>query len=318
MSFTISPNYFGGDFNKGIFLPAIAKQTDLQASLFRIANGKFRVIVPKMARQNRVQVGSTCTVTPTNTQSMGEVRLDLVQLTIREEVCKDSLINSNYAMEQARGVYNDEVVQEVLTALLQDGLEGMNAEAARLRWVGSVTGGDAMDGVIATAQAVGVPTVVATTITAANVIAEIQKVLDALPASVRFSNPNLRLVISPSVLSAYQAAVAQQVGLATWGVGATTDTNAENLSFAGYFGGSRVPMYVVVQLESLGDVMLAGSMSDSTAGNLVLGTDALLDFGGIILHDRQTVNPLDTKIEFGMSVRQAVAILEPTDMVLYI
>lgn len=316
MSFTISPNYFGGEFSKGIFLPAIEKQRDLQSGLFRIVNGKARVIVPAMTRQNRVQVGSTCTVTPTNTQSMAETRLDLVQLTIREEACKDSLVNSNYAMEMGRGVYNDEVVQEVLTALLQDGLEGMNAEAARLRWVGSVSGGDAMDGLVTLLDAsASTIKISAAPITAANVIAEMQKVLDAAPAAVRY-NPDFKLVVSPAVFSAYQAAVSQQFGLAAWAVGNVNDPMTNSLAFQGYFAGTRTPIFLVEQLQ--GATMVAGVFSNSNGGNFILGTDALLDFGNIILHDRQTVNPLDTKIEFGMSIRQAVGVMDYTQAVLYI
>lgn len=325
MSFTINPNYFGGEFNQGLFLPRIKQTRDLGSGLWRVVNAKDLAIVPVMSHESYVQSGSNCSLTPTTSNTIAEKRLDLIQLGIRHLKCKDELIRSNYALQMARGVYNDDIVAPVLNAIASYMADTLNNTCARLRWVGSVAGGDAMDGLVTKLQAAGAynittnPTgyraVTAGTINDNTVIGEIQKVIDATPVEVRFS-PGFKLVISPAVFSAYQAAAAKQNAFATWGVGNVNDPMSSLPAFIGYFAGTMVPMFVIPQLTST--LMIAGNFEDSENGNIVLATDLLLDFGNVIVFDKQTVNPLDTQIEFGMAIRQAVDFMDASQIALYI
>lgn len=325
MSFTINPNYFGGEFNQGIFLPRIKQSRDLGSGLWRVVNAKDLAIVPVMSHESYVQAGSNCSLTPTTANTIAEKRLDLVQLGIRHLKCKDELIRSNYALQMARGVYNDEIVAPVINAIVNSMAGTLNDVAARLRWVGSVAAGDSMDGLITKLQALGAynsvsnpdgyRAVTAGTVNASTVIAEIQKVIDATPVEVRFSS-GYKLVISPAVFSAYQAAAAQQNAFATWNVGNVNDPMSSMPAFVGYFAGTAVPMFVIPQLTST--IMLAGNFEDNENGNIVLATDLLLDFGNVIVFDKQTVNPLDTQLEFGMAIRQAVDVLDASQVALYI
>lgn len=318
MSFTVSPNLFQGELAQGIFLPVLLKQRDLSSGLFRVVNGKQNVILQAMAHQNDIQVGSFCDASFTNTDNIAEVQLPLIQLNVKRKHCKEDLIATHFAVQMQRGTFNDSLVTEVMTSITTSILGVLNNEAARLRWIGSVATGDAMDGVITKAQSLGVPTVAAAAITPTNVIAEIQKVLDATPAEVRYSD-GFKLVVSPAIASAYQAATAQNVGLATWGVGQNADGKMGN-AYLGLYAGTQVPMYLVPQLAGTTNaaIMLAGVMEDSPMSNLVLGTDALLDFGNVVVFDAQSVNPLDNNVQFGAAIRQAVHIMDATQMVLYI
>lgn len=325
MSFTINPNYFGGEFNKELFLPLVAQTFDLNAGLWRVVNAKEWAIVPQMNLDSYISYGNGCAPMSAPDATIAEKRLELIRIKAGGPFCKEDLIRTNYALDMARGVWNDEIVTPVVEGIVKTLSQNLNHLAARLRWVGSVAGGDAMDGLVTKLQAAGAynaitnPTgyraVTAGTVNASTVIAEIQKVIDAVPVEVRFS-PGFKLVISPAVFSAYQAAAAQQNAFATWGVGNVNDPKASSMAFIGYFAGTMVPMYIVPQLT--GTLMIAGNFEDSANGNIIFATDLLLDFGNVIVFDKQTIDPTNKQLQVEISVRQAVDFMDASQIALYI
>jgi len=91
-----------------------------------------------------------------------------------------------------------------------------------------------------------------------------------------------------------------------------------DLAFVGYFGITRMPMYVAAGLNTVNaGVMLAGVFSNDMNGNLVLASDALADYQSIQITDLQptTGQPF---VNFIWSVGQGVEVMRANELVLYI
>ena len=117
--------------------------------------------------------------------------------------------------------------------------------------------------------------VTGTTVTAANVITEMGKVVDAIPATL-YGKEDLTLYVAPNVARAYVRALG---GFAAAGVGANGSDNKGTQWFAGQelsFDGVRVAM-----------------VSGMPANDMVAAQTSNLYFGTGLLNDSQEVKILD-------------------------
>lgn len=329
MPFTTSPNLWQGEYVKGVNSAAILGGDTIKAGLWRLEEGfEDKAIIKKFNYTSRLASGNLCNATPGVSGGMSDLLVQLETFSILDKVCKHDFDNTNYAMYQSKGVFNKEIPREVLEAYIADMAKTETTNLENLRWSGDVTSLDPLlalqDGVIVqlVADSTYVPVTPASASasqTAATVIAEINKVIAATPARIRMQ-PNFKLIISPEVFVAYEAAIAVSTGvtLATWGLGMTTAQQTEPI-FAGFFAGTKVPMYIATGL-SIGypEVILAGNFSNDKMGNLVFVTDAMSDQAGIIVQDRQATFASEPFIDITWSFRQGMAVVRPEETVLYV
>ena len=246
-----------------------------QLSSNTIANGgvtvkpniKFKEVLRVFSTDGLV-ANATCDFTDTSTITTTEKILQVEDFQVNLELCKTSFRNDWDAMSMGASAFDN------VPATFQDYLLGyvaakVAAKNEKTLWHGvNATAGEfAGLVVLATADATVID-VVGTTVTAANVIAELGKVVDAIPATL-YGDAELKVYISQNVARAYVRALG---GFGASGLGAS-GTNAQGTQwFEGGQGLSfdGVPLFVANGLNN--NFILAAKSS-----NLFYGASLLSD-----------------------------------------
>jgi len=330
MSLIVNPNLFQGEYAKGVTHASVLGSNDIEAGLFR----KVMAIEDKAifrVRDNAptLTAGSLCNWGTPQDVLIREQELSVATYRVSEQICKDDLKGTAWAMDLNAGVWNKQIPAEFIQQTIEYQAGKLAQALERVRWAGSVAGGAAEDGIVTKIIALGVnalpanpngyfrPAYVAgAAVAPATVVAEIQKALNLVPADVRYQSNN-KIVVSPQVASAYQQAVGANVAFAQWNMGMVTPLDRPNITFIGTFGVTGIPMYVAQGLAALPETILITRMSDDMDGNLVLATDADADFQTIMVHDYQAVDPFNFNVRFGWAVRHGVDVLKGNEVVLY-
>ena len=156
---------------------------------------------------------STCAFSA-DTETLDAIDIDVCALSAMAELCRFDLEQSFISMEMVKGSNGSFEVPSFMAYYWDEMAKEIAAEVADLRWNGSTTGAtgsyrDLCDGhlkkLLADATVVDVANVA---ITAANVIAELGKGLQALPAAVQGKTNDLRFYVSANIMTAFRIAAA--------------------------------------------------------------------------------------------------------------
>lgn len=143
--------------------------------------------------------------------------IDVCSLSAMAEICRFDLESSFVSLQMAKGSNGNWTVPSFMAYYWDEMANEIQEEVAILRWQGDTTGGsgtylDLCDGynvqfdsdgdIIPVAAAVG-------GVDVSNVLAEMDKVYNALPAACKFKTSALRFFVSANVASAYLLAAAQ-------------------------------------------------------------------------------------------------------------
>jgi len=153
----------------------------------------------------------SCTFSDAGAGTLSEKIVDTCGIKVNVEICQSTLEESYVSHQMKAGQTNPDFWNAGdFTKYLTDELANkMNAEFELLVWQGDVSASpaDPCDGLLVkfVADNTVIP-ITGATITSANVIAELNKVYDAIPQEIKFST-DLRIYVSSNVLSAYRQAV---------------------------------------------------------------------------------------------------------------
>ena len=209
---TVSSNYEGqyaGEITGKAFKEAdtIAKNLvtvlpdiDFQMSLRKISYADGRV-------------DYACGFTPTGAVTLSEKLLTPKKIKNEQEICKEDLRQIWSSASMGFSAHNDNMPKDVETALLAEIL-GDTAEATDADiWQGDATTTGSFDGFIKAFDADGSVikanngiTTLGAAVTKANVVSEIEKVLNAIPVALRRKS-DMILGVSPDIALAYQQAL---------------------------------------------------------------------------------------------------------------
>lgn len=336
MSLKPNPNFFGGEFAREVNTALALGSNDVQSQqsggsgLFRIVSAKGKYVNVRLMNTTgtALQQGTLCDSTATQTRTMADKRITLESYNIFETYCKNDLVDSEYALQMERGALNTEIPMEVLEALTRSlaGQEVFNLE--RIRWSGDITSADPVlqlqDGLIKKIKAAGTgaggyirvtPTTATASQSATTVIAEINKVLAAVPAVIR-RQAGFKLILSPEVAAAYEQAISAQGAMSP--VAVTVNPLQNNVNFLGFYSVGRIPMYVVNGLGGANkEVILACVASEDASSNLIFATDALSDMNSITVVDRQTYNATQPFVDIAWVMNHGVDFGRASEIVLY-
>jgi len=210
-SLTVSSNYAGnvaGEIIGKAFkeadtlakgLVTVLPDIDYQTSLRLVSYGDGRV-------------DYACGFTPTGSVTLSEKILAPKKIKNEQEICKEELRQIWSSASMGFSAHNDQMPADVESALLAEIL-GDTAEATdKDIWQGNASNTGEFDGFLKLFAADGNVikanngiTPLAAAITKANVISEIEKVLNAVPVALR-RKPDLVHAISPDVALAYEQA----------------------------------------------------------------------------------------------------------------
>ena len=262
---TITGSSYAGEF-AGKYLGAALLSADTldKGAVTILPNVKYKAAMKVGSFSNLVRSADCDFDSTTSTLTLTEKVLTPTELQVNLQICKKEL-HADWeaaqmgfsAFDELPPLFSDYVIARVAA-------EVANATETSI-WQGSA-GEGTFDGfeTLLTADA-DVVDVVAGTVTAANVIAELQKIVDAIPSGV-YGKEDLTIYISQNIAKAYVAAQAALGYRDLYNVGQT------EMNFQG------IPLFAT------------GGLADNTA---VAAQKSNLFFGTGLLDDRNEVKVID-------------------------
>ena len=155
---------------------------------------------------------STCNFTAP-TDSLDAVDIDVCALSAMAQICQFDIEQSFLSLQMAQGSNGDFTVASFMNYYWNEMSLQIQEEVELIRWQGDTASEDAilglcdgyLKGLLADATVVDVNN---TTVTVTNVLAEMTKVVVALPARVQRRKSELRFFVSSNVATAYEIAAA--------------------------------------------------------------------------------------------------------------
>jgi len=236
-------------------------------------NVKKSEVLKKIATGDLVADG-TCDFTATSSVTLTERIITPKEFQVNLELCKTPFRADWDAISMGYSAF-DTLPPDFQSFLVAHVAEKVATKIENNIWQGADGTEGEFDGIVALATAdATVVDVVGTTVTAANVIDELGKVVDAIPASL-YGSPELKIYVAQNVYRAYVRALG---GFAAAGVGANG------------VGGNGTN-------QSLGDVMFDGVpvfVANGLASNYIVAAESSnLFFGTGLLSDENEVKVLD-------------------------
>lgn len=207
---------YAGEFAGKYIAAALLSGVTLDNGLIEIKpNIKYKEVIKKISTDEIVK-NATCDFDPTSTLTLTERIIQPEEFQVNLQLCKKDFRSDWEAVQMGYSVYDNlppsfsdfliaHVAEKVSQKIEQNIWAGVNATAGQFDGFTTLFAADS-----------DVIDVVGTTVTAANVIDELGKVVDAIPSSL-FGKEDLTIYVPQNVAKAYVRALG---GFAANGVGA--------------------------------------------------------------------------------------------------
>ena len=295
-SITVNSNYNGEV--AGEIVGKAFKEADT------IAKGLVTVLpnIPVKTSIRKIDYGNgrqdfSCGFTPAGSVTLNEVVLEPKKIKNEAEICKEDFRNVWDTATMGFSAHNDNMPkdeeQALLVEILADTAEATDANI----WTGDATEDGQFDGFIPLWLAdATVIDVTATPITASNVVAEMQKVTNAVPIALR-RKTDLVFAISPDVAQFYNNA------LITAGI-----NNG--------LGGQGQDLYLGMYKLEIINGLPANTMTIYQKKNLYFGTGLLSDHNEVRIKDMDETD-LSGTVRYKMVYTAGVQYVRGNEIVLY-
>lgn len=250
---TITTNYAGEFANKYIAAAVLSANTIANNGVTVIPNVKFKTTIKKAVVSGLV-TDATCDFTDTGVVTLSDKVLTVAEKQVNLQLCKTPFQQDWEAISMGYSAF-DNLPAQFSDFLIGKILKDMALDTENFLWNATNGLGKLLktDG----ATVVGTPL----TITAANVIAEMRRVVDVIPAAL-YGTEDLRIFVSQNVAKAYVAA------LGGFSVAATSNNGSQGLGTQWYNGGELtfdgVKIFVANGLAA--NTMVAAQISNLFVG----------------------------------------------------
>ena len=273
---SITTSYSGEFAGKYIAAALLSAPTLEKGGLTIHPNVKYKQVIQRVATDDIIK-NATCDFDATSTVTLTEKVLNPEEFQVNLQLCRKDFHSTWQASEMGFGAFDvmpksfsdfliAHVAEKVASAMESTIWTGVNATAGQFAGLSTQIAADAA---LPSAQEV-----TGTTVTAANVITELGKLVDAIPARL-YGQPDLKLYVSQNIYKAYVRALG---GFGASGLGANGyDNKGTN--------------------QALGDLMFDGVpvfMANGLAANTAWATPTSnLHFATGLLNDMNEVKVLD-------------------------
>ena len=277
MAFTTTSNFAGKA--AGFYISAALKQANSLDYLTSMENIKYKSNIQRMAGSG-VVADATCNFTGAGTLALTEKVLEPKNLQINLDLCKSTLLDSWEALQMRAGAgapppasFNDYVISymgEIIAEATEDSIWTGTAVAGKFNgFNGAVTGLllPGVDGTVVQDAATGA-------YTAANVIANLQAAVAAIPTAV-LGKEDLHIYMNQKTYRYYISAIS------TLGY-----VNAYNMN------GDYVPVFEGYNI-AVCNGMIDNQVVIAQKSNMFFGTDLLSDATRITLMDMAALDGSD-------------------------
>ena len=309
----ITTTYAGEFAGEYIAAALLSASTIDDGGLTVKANISFKEVIKKLATGNLVSPAS-CDFTPNSSVTLTERIIQPVELQVNLQLCKYDFVNDWESQSMGYGLgqalppkFSDFMIAHVASEVAQ------NTEFCI--WQGDTTAAsnnsfDGFEKIIATAAAAGdIPAaqqVTAATLSAANIIAQMSLVVDAIPAAL-YGKEDLFLYVGSAAAKFYVQALG---GFAAQGLGAN---GVENMGTQWWNNGSLTVNGVKVFVCP---GMAANKMYVAQRSNLYFGTGLLNDTNAVKVLDMTDLDA-SNNVRMVMRFTSAVQFGVASDIVEY-
>ena len=255
----ITTTYAGKFESDQILLAALKEAITLQNGGISVREGIKKSWTISRLTSSGLIADRTCDFTDVGTVTLSERVLTPKDLEVNLKLCKDGFRATQFAEGMGSGRNNEQLANAVRSAMLSE-IGAQIAQATETTiWHGDKANAGEFDGLITRATGdASVIDVVGTTVTAANVVAEIGKVYAAIPDAI-LAKPDLNIYVAPNVYRAWQQAI---------GANHYKDESVVGMKPLNYLG---VNLYPTLGMNS-------SYMFAAEASNIWFGTDMMGDF----------------------------------------
>ena len=260
-STSITSTYSGEFAGKYISAALLSGKTLAERAITIVPNVKFKQVMKKLATANIIQ-DATCDFASTGSVTLTEAILQPKELQVNIELCKKDFISDWEAASMGFSVYSN-LPANFTDFLLANVANTVAQQIEQSIWRASASGSGTFTGLLGLMTAGGsnvVSSSASGSITSANVIADLEALVAAIPDAV-YGKEDLVIYIPTNVAKAYQTAL-----------GANYANGYNNLVTVGQkpFDYNGIPLFVAPGLSS--NYMVAAEKS-----NLFFGTGLLAD-----------------------------------------
>lgn len=286
MAFVDNTTYTGKDAQGFYSTALLTGETKSMIKLYPDVKSKIKIASLDMTN---ILQEADCTFTDGGTTTLAQKTLEVCPIKVNLEYCQRTF-EANYLSEQLRAGSNK---GEVMPASVEEYILGqvsanISKDLENLIWNGDTGASPASlcDGLLVQFLADGtVIDVTGTTISASNVIAEIAKVYNAIPNTIKFKG-NVVIFISNAIAGFYKQAVAAASA-------ETYYVKDAELSFLG------IPLVIAPGLPT-------NDMVAADPQNLWFGTDLMSDFEDVLIIPQKNISGAPTvrivaEFKFGVS-----------------
>lgn len=295
---SITTTYAGENAGRYISAALLESASLSNGAIEVMPNVKYKAVLERLDVTGLLK-DRACDFDPTGTITLAERVLTPKELSVNLQLCKKNYRNTWEAIEMGYSA-NDNLAPSFADYLLQRVLARVADANETNVWQGVAATVGEFDGFetlfLSQADQPSAQEVSGTTVTASNVVAEIQSVLDATPSAV-YKAPGYAIMIPIGIEKHYIAAQAALGYRDQYHDGKT------NLNFQG------VPLIVCPGMSD--DVMFA-----TYSGNLIFGTGLMSDQNEVRLIDTsETLG--DDNVRIVMNFTAGVQVASPEDVVTY-
>jgi hypothetical protein len=305
---SLTTSYVGQDSKLWVKAALLSGNTLAKGGMTIIPNIAYKTTMFKLGTDDLLK-NATCDFDPLSTVTITERSLTLEQFQVNLTLCKKDFISSWQAEEMGFSA-NKVLAKSFVDYFLAYITEKVASSVEVSIWRGANATAGQIDGICTLLAAdAALPTaneVSGTTVTSSNVVAELGKITDAIPAAL-YGSPDLKIYVSQNIMRAYVRA------LGGFSVAATSNSGVDAKGTTWYNGGDvtfdGIPLFVANGLAS--NVAIAAETS-----NLFFGCGLLNDSNEIRVID--TADTLgDQNVRFVLRAGMAVNYHSVSDIVTY-
>lgn len=305
---SLTTTYAGQDSKMWVKAALLSGNTLANGGMTIMPNIAYKAVLHKLGTDGLLK-DATCDFTATSTVTITERTLTLEPFQVNLQLCKKDFLSSWEAEEMGFSA-NKVLAKSFADYLLAYVVEKVAASVESAIWVGANGTSGQVDGIMtlitADANLPSANEVAGTTVTAANVITELGKIVDAIPAAL-YGKDDLKIYVSQNIAKAYVRALG---GFIAAGVGANgTDNKGTQWYNNGALTFDGIPLFVANGLAS--NTALAAQTS-----NLFFGCGLLNDTNEVKLLDMANLDGSDN-VRLVMRAAFAVNYHSPSDIVTY-
>jgi hypothetical protein len=266
---------YAGEFAGKYIAAALLSGVTLDKGLIEIKpNVKYKEVIKRVSTNDIVK-NATCDFDPTSTLTLDERIIQPEEFQVNLQLCKKDFRSDWEAVQMGYSVY-DNLPATFTDFLIAHVAEKVAQNIEQSIWAGVNATAGQFDGFTTLFAADGtVVDVTGTTVTAANVVDELGKVIDAIPNTL-YGKEDLTIYVAPNVAKAYVRALG---GFAANGVGANGVNNQGTMWWNQ--GDLNYDGVKIAMVYGLG----ANEMVAAQKSNLYFGTGLLSDHNEVKVID---------------------------------